>query len=253
MLFICRRLKIKRRFFKKLNYNISDFVCYKSRFGVLVLGKSSKKIERLQASRWFLMFLRSIKRVNSLWYGMVGITGRGMWLQSMRRGILRGNARRRRFRKYLRTLAPVDYFQGKVKRRELRFVKNESKGPKKVKVVIAKKIRKRKRRRFSVKSLVRRSWFTFRKLDRRTFTHLGERGHFMLLRGKFMKLMFRRLNTIYKYIIIVGSNLKFFRAKILRFISSLIKLKMFSTYKMKGLKFFYQGIRIREGKGRKFI
>jgi hypothetical protein len=253
MLLVCRKLKLKRCFFKKLNYMLGDFMCYKSRFGVLVLGKGSKKVERLQASRWFLVFLRSIKRVNTLWYGMIAITGRGMWLQSMRRGLLRGNARRRRFRKYLRTLAPLSYFQGKLNRRDARRVKNETKGPKKAKVVAVKKTRKRKRRRFSVKSLVSRSWFLFRKLDRRTFTHLGERGHFMLLRGRFMRLMFRRLNTIYKYVIIIGSNLRFFRNKILLFIRGLVRLRLFSTYKMKGLKFFYQEVRVREGKGRKFI
>ena len=89
----------------------------------------------------------------------------------------------------------------------------------------------------------------FRCLDRRTYTHLGERGHY-LVKNLGIKIFFKRLNTLYKYLMLSAVGLR--KVQLSLILNILLILKQFARYKIKGLKFFYNKIKVKEGKGRRF-
>lgn len=165
-----------------------------------------------------------------------------MHTQTLLRGIIRGNDYLRRFKKYTKPVLNLNINKKILKNN------NTTNKTSKIKQTVDKR-KKKRRRRLSLKSINRRKWFTFRCLDRRTYTYFGERGHF-IIKNFGIKIFFRRLNTLYKYLMLSTVSLK---GKELNLILNIFLLiKQFARYKIKGLKFFYNKIKVKEGKGRRF-
>lgn len=230
-----------------INTRLSKYK-YKGVFGGIRLCVKKKrqvkvKVNKVRIRKYIMVLYSLLRLLNQVKYGSVSVIGRGMHLESFLRGLVRGSLYNRRFRKYTRPRHD-DATQKRLK--EFKAGKTQQN----IKTKTSRKGKRgRRRRRLSLKSFNRRNWFLFRKLDRRTITHFGERGHFMVKHGGF-RLFFKRLNTLYKYLMfsVVGT-----RAMHLIYLLNLfLLLKQFNRYKIKGLKFFHCEIRVKEGKGRRF-
>lgn len=228
---------ISNRTLKKINIH---FFKYKGLFGIFFLESSTLRISPKLIRKWLLFLYSLLVLINKVLYGFIAVVGRGMHVQSFARGLFRGQSHLRRQKKYTRAVL----YEKKKKK-----IKVKKETELKTKVVEKKKKVRRRKRRLSLKSFNRRKWFSFRYLDRRTYTHFSERGHF-ILKNLGIKIFFRRLNTLYKYLMLGTIGLRIKHLSLILVI--VLLLKQFAKYKIKGLKFFYNKIKVKEGKGRRF-